>query len=240
MSSNSRRWANSGGLLLGSLLCCVLCGCQDGPMYALKTVNPYYVINEWRADEAIGVSDHVRRKQLAKLAETIHTLPAERQTFWAGQLTAMLENDPSPEMRRLAVRAARKLDSASALPMIEKGLDDESMKVRMEACRSLGSRSGEEEARLLAATVGTESNVDVKQAAIKALGNHKSQIAVDSLQIALSDRNPATRSLAVDSLRGSTGKNYGDDPKVWIAALEGKQVVEESPVRFADRVRSFF
>jgi hypothetical protein len=55
----------------------------------------------------------------------------------------------------------------------------------------------------------------------------------------LNDRNPATRELAVDSLRGATGKNYGDDPQVWIAALDGTPT-EEAPVRLADRVRDLF
>ncbi len=208
-------------------------------MYALKSVNPYFVMREWRNDEALGVSDHERRRQLSKLADTIHQLPRERQTFWAGHLAAMMDNDTSPEMRRLAVRAARNLDSEIAIPIIEKGLDDDSIKVQMEACRVLGGRTGDDAARLLAATVGTVTDEDVKQAAVVALANHQNQIAIDSLRFVLADRNPATRSLAVKSLRGATGKNYGDDPDVWVAALEGKPT-EQIPPRFAERVRSLF
>ena len=100
-------------------------------------------------------------------------------------------------------------------------------------------RDGDEEARLLAATAGSETNDDVKHAALAALGNHQNSISVDSLKIALNDRNPATRNLAVESLRGATGKNYGDDPQVWIAALDGKPT-EEVEIRFADRIRSIF
>jgi HEAT repeat protein len=92
---------------------------------------------------------------------------------------------------------------------------------------------------MLAATVGTETSQDVKHAALAALANHKSKIAINSLKIALSDRNPATRDLAVQSLKGATNKNYGEDPKVWIAALEGKPT-EEVPTRLAERVRDFF
>ncbi len=222
-----------------ALLSSLLSGCQDGPLYALKAANPYYVLREWRADEALGVTDHERRKQLTKLGDSIHTLPAQRQVFWSGQLIAMIENDGSPEMRRLAVRAARGLADPQAIPIIEKGLDDSSFKVRMEACRVLGVREGDEAARLLASTVGSETNNDVKHAAVQALANHQSPIAVDSLRLVLDDRNPATRALAVESLRGCTGKNYGDDPDVWIAALDGKPA-EEVPPRFAERLRSMF
>lgn len=214
-------------------------GCQDGPLYAMKAANPFYTMREWKRDEELGVTDHERRKQLTKLAETIDELPVERQQFWAGHLQNMLEHDESPEMRRLVVRAAGRLDDPVALSMIETGLDDSSTKVRMEACRSLGMKSGDESTRLLAATIGSETSDDVKHAAIAALSNHKSPIAVDSLRIALADRNPATRGLAVESLRGATGKNYGDNPDVWIAALDGTPT-EEVPVRFADRIRSVF
>lgn len=240
MSSTSPHFASLGSALkVTALLSCMLSGCQDGPLYALKAANPYYVLREWRADEELGVTDHERLKQLTRLGDTIQTLPPDRQVFWSGQLIAMIENDGSPEMRRLAVRAARGLEDTQAMPIIEKGLDDNSIKVRMEACRVLGLREGDEAARRLASTVGSDTSNDVKHAAVEALANHQNPIAVDSLRLVLADRNPATRTLAIESLRGATGKNYGDDPQVWIAALEGEPT-EEVPPRFAERVRSMF
>ena len=215
------------------------CGCQDGPLYALKVANPYFTMREWKRDEELGVTDDQRRQELAKLADTIDSLPADRQKFWAGHLEQMLEHDESPEMRRLVVQAAGRLEDPAAIRLIEKGLDDASVKVRMEACRSLSKKSGEEATRLLVATIGTDTNQDVKHSAMVALSQHKNQIAVDSLRLALSDRNPATRELAMESLRSATGKNYGDDPEIWIAALDGKPT-EEAPIRFADRVRDLF
>jgi hypothetical protein len=226
-------------VLAAAMACFAISGCQDGPLYALKVANPYYSMREWKRDEAIGVTDHERRKQLTLLSETIDQLPASKQKFWAVHLEKMIANDDSPEMRRLAVRAAGRLKDPSAMSMIDTGLDDDSVKVRMEACNALGRRSGEEAARMLAATVGTETSEDVKHAALTALANHKNEIAVESLKIALSDRNPATRDLAVRSLKGATGKDYGDDPEVWIAALDGKPT-KEVPTRFAERVRSIF
>lgn len=208
-------------------------------MYALKAANPYYVIREWREDEKLGVSDHERRKQLAKLGDTMSSLPPQRQSFWATHLAAILKNDTSPEMRRLAVRAATGISGEESMEIIEQGLDDGSTKVRMEACRALGKRQDEEAARLLASTYGTETNQDVKHAAIAALANHRTPMAVDSLRLALEDRNPAARTLAVESLRTATGKNYGDDPEVWIAALDGEPA-EQAPTRWADRLRSLF
>ncbi|MFG0261748.1 MAG: HEAT repeat domain-containing protein [Novipirellula sp. JB048] len=199
---------------------CSLSGCQDGPLYALKTVNPWFVMKEWRDDEVYGVTDHERRKQLTQLAKSIGYYPPDRQEYWADHLQQILENDDSAEMRRIAVLASGKIKSSRRLALIEQGLDDDSVKVRMEACRALGRVDDEQAARLLAAMVGKESNRDVRHAAIESLAQHDNAVAVNSLRLALSDRNPATQDLTLQSLRRVTGKDFGNDPEIWVAELE--------------------
>lgn len=226
-------------LLSAALSTCALCGCQDGPLYALKNVNPYFTMREWRDDEKLGVTDHERRTQLTNLGSQIGGMPTNRQKFWSTHLDKLIDNDASPEMRRLAVRAAGNMKIDEALRLVEKGLDDDSIKVRMEGCRALGKRREEAAARLLASTAGTEADEDVRQAALEAIGNHQGKLAVDALRIALSDQNPATRDLAVQSLKRVTGKNYGDQPDVWLAALEGKPV-KEQPTRIGQAILNRF
>jgi hypothetical protein len=215
----------------------LITGCHDGPMYGIKAANPFYSYKQWKADEAYGPTDHVRRQELTKLAGMMETLPPERQTYWFNHLRGVMENDESPEMRRLAVLAAGKCSVAQSSELISEGLKDESLKVRLTACEMLGDRKDEESTRLLAEVAGSTSDTDVRNAAYAALGKHQSKIAVDALKLALDDRDPATRSLAVASLRGSTGKNYGDDPQSWIAALDGQDVPEQ-PVQLAERVKN--
>lgn len=223
---------------LGATLVMILItGCQDGPMYAVKAANPFYSLKQWKADEAYGPTDHVRRQELTKLVNMIDTLPPERQTYWFSHLRGVMENDESPEMRRLAVLAAGKSSVPQSFELISQGLKDESLKVRLTACEMLGNRKDEESTRVLAEIAGSTSDQDVRNAAYAALGKHQNKIAVDALRLALDVRDPATRSLAVASLRGSTGKNYGDDPQSWIAALDGQDVPEQ-PTQLAERVRN--
>lgn len=247
---------NSAICRLAVLLCIAaiigpLSGCHDGPMYALKAANPYYAMGDWKRDKERGVTDYQRREELMTLAETIGTMPSERQQVWTEHLTAMLENDLNPEMRRLAIQTAGNMNAVPTIALIEKGLDDDSFKVRMEACRALASEAtlasdqSTDAARMLAATVGTETNDDVRRAAISALANHKSPIAIDSLKTALRDRNPATQTLVIASLRGVTGENHGDDPQTWIAALDSKPTGPASPIgeattKIADRANDLF
>ncbi len=216
-----------------------LVGCQDGPMYALKHANPYFVLKEWREDAALGITDHERRRQLQSLAGSIGKLPAERQQYWNTHLEQLVEHDPSSEMRRIAVQAAGNMTAGAGIAIIEQGLDDDIAKVRMEACRALSKRRDEPASRMLAAVIGSETNQDVKHAAMDALSNHHNAVATDSLRLALQDRNPATRKLAIQSLRGATGKDYGNDPQVWIAALDGEPV-EQRPPGLTDRLRNLF
>ncbi|TWT73002.1 HEAT repeat domain-containing protein [Allorhodopirellula solitaria] len=201
-------------------------GCKDGPMYALKTVNPYFTMRQWARDEEIGVTDHQRRTELQSLVKTMPNLPPERQEYWSKHLEQIFANDESAEMRRLAVVAAGKSSDPAVLSLIESGLEDDVIKVRMEACRALGNRREDEATILLAETIGKSQNKDVRHAAITALAEHPGQVATNSLKLALEDRDPATQSLVISALRENTGKDFGDDPEVWIAGLEGKDVDE--------------
>jgi hypothetical protein len=217
-------------LVCAVLLCLsVTSGCHDGPLYALKHVNPYFTMKEWRQDDQRGVTDHERRNQLLKLVDSIDSMPSNRQNYWSGHLNQMIEMDPSPEMRRLAVSAAGNLATSGALGLIEKGLKDDSIKVRMEACRALGNRREAQAANLLASTYGSETEIDVQHAALTALANHKGQIPLNSLRIALNDRNPATQRLAMSSLRGVTGNDFGNSPQSWLKAIGGSGSSPTSP-----------
>ena len=241
VSSDFRAFTVRLPLMLGiAMSACLLTGCHDGPLYALKVVNPYYAVSDWKKDSERGVTDHQRRQELTTLADSIATMPENRQQIWVSHLDALLENDESPEMRRLAVLTAGNLTAVPSISLIEKGLDDESVKVRMEACRALASASvlqsdqSTDAVRMLASTIGTETNDDVRRAAIAALSSQNSPVAINALKVALQDRNPATQTLVVDALRGATGQNHGDDPQAWIAALNGTPT-EEAETKIADR-----
>ncbi len=220
-----------------AMLLLIVSGCHDGPLYGMKVVNPYYSQKQWKEDEKYGMTDHTRRKEMGKLVTSMPRLPKARQAYWLKNLELIMEKDQSPEMRRIAVMAAGQLNDATADEIVRKGLKDESVKVRMACCETLANRRDAEATRMLAETAGSTTDQDVRKAALAALGKHKGPVAVDALKIALEDRDPSTRSLAMGSLRKTTGKNYGDDPQVWIAALDGKPA-KEKPLRFAERLDS--
>jgi hypothetical protein len=227
------------GILAAAMLLAGVTGCHDGPLYGLKVANPFYSMHQWKQDEDIGPTDHQRLKEMRRLVAVMPSLPEDRQAAWFTHLRGIMDHDSSPEMRRLAVIAAGNTQLSGSSELIGRGLKDDSLKVRLAACHVLGERGDEASARVLAETAGSTSDADVRNAALAALGQHSGKIAVDALKLALDTRDPATRDLAIASLRGATGKDYGDDPEVWIAALDGKDVPEKQ-TQIADRLRELW
>ena len=217
------------------ILLCVTCGgCHDGPLYNLKHVKSLLRDEGVEERSKTWVTDFERRKELIALGKKIDSMSPKDQSFWAGHLEGIINTDPSAEMRQLAVLAVSRANVPNALDLIEKGLDDQSLKVRMTSCKVLGRRNEPRAAQMLASTVGTTTDLDVKNSAIAALGKHKGAVPIDSLRIVLEEQDPATVDLAIASLRGVTGKDLGSDPQRWIAALDQDvSPQQEGAIRYA-------
>ncbi|WP_417739595.1 HEAT repeat domain-containing protein [Rosistilla oblonga] len=218
--------------------CALLAGCHDGPLFALKTINPVYR-SQWADDEKLGPTDAQRHEELQRLVASMPSLSDADQEYWLAHIEALLENDKNPEMRTLAIRALAGCRSQRVLDLCEKQLTDESIKVRMAVCDVLAVRDEARSTELLGTTIGSESNEDVKMAAIAAVGKHQSPEAAQALKASLKSRNPAVRAAAVESLAQCTGKELGEDPQVWVAYLEGK-AVDEQKKSFTRQMRDLF
>ena len=195
-------------------------GCHDGPMFALKQANPFYSMGQWKADQRLGPTDAKRAAELRKLVASIGSMSPEDQQTWVDQMAKIMEYDQSPYMRELAVRAAARANSPNAIAVIETGLDDDEFKIRMVAADSLAKRPEPKAVELLAKTVSSESNKDVRLAAIKSLGTHQGQQATDALKLALEEPDLAYRYATIASLRSVTGKDAGNEPAAWVAMLD--------------------
>lgn len=227
--------AAAGTLLLAA-------GCHDGPMYAIKQVNPFFT-SQWAAQEKLGTTDHKRAETLRQLVDDMPSMEASEQKRWVPHLQQLLEFDESPHMRALAVQAAARAEGTASLEVVRLGLDDDDSKVRMTAARALGERSEPEAMRMLVGTVNSEANKDVRLAAIKSLGNHQGVPVKDALKLALQEPDLAYRHASIASLRQITGQDAGDNAEAWIAMLEhgpSEGEVEESPSSWGARLKSFF
>ncbi|MEZ6090293.1 MAG: HEAT repeat domain-containing protein [Pirellulaceae bacterium] len=225
-------------LLAAILLFLFASGCHDGPLYALKTINPIYR-SQWADDEKLGPTDIQRREELERLVISMPQMSEEDQAYWLKHVEAILENDKNPEMRTLAIRVLAGCRSEQAIDLCEENLNDESIKVRLAICDVLAARDEARSTQLLGETIGSETNEDVQMAAIAAIGKHRSSEAAQTLKPTLRSRNPAVRVACMESLEQCTGKELGDDPKVWVAYLDGQQVEEERKKPRSSHARPF-
>lgn len=236
--------AVASGLVASGLAVFLSGGCHDGPLYAMKKVNPYFSMNEWVEDEKLGITDAQRADELTKVVKSIGRWSDQEQRQWLVEMDRILQYDQSPHMRGLAVQAGANSTVSESTELLSKGIKDDDFKVRMVAAKALGRRPNDPEAtRILAEAVNTEANKDVRLAAIKSLGAHSGPQATDALKAAVQDNDLAFQHSAVVALRSVTGKDLGDEPDAWVAYLEKPQTSDAEETQqesWTERLRNFF
>ena len=203
-------------------------GCADGPMFALKKMNPYYT-RQWAKDTALGPTYHDRLQELRLLNEQIATMPPAEQQQWVTQVDAILEHDPSPEMRRTAVLILASVPDARSFELLQRASKDDSEKVRMAVCTSAAKFPSEDAVGLLQNLLQTDKDTGVKSTAIASLGQFKGPQAQGVLAEILQERSPAMQYAATQALAKSTGMHYGGDVSKWKSYLAGELVADDAP-----------
>ena len=84
----------------------------------------------------------------------------------------------------------------------------------------------------LRAVMENDDKLDVRLAAIDALGRLPSTETVSALAIALNDRDPAVQYAAVESMKAVSGQDLGNDVAVWreyAASEQGQATIASKP-----------
>ncbi len=212
----------------------VVSGCADGPMFALKQMNPYYR-RQWAKDSELGPTYHERLDEMRLLSKQIASMGPDEQRQWVEHIDAILEHDPSPEMRREAVLALTDVEPSLSLQLLQRASKDESTKVRMAVCAAIGKQDADQAIPILQPLLQDTDKEGVQISAIRALGNFQGPQTEGLLAAALQEKSPATQLAATEALAQSTGKSFGGNVPKWKSYLAGEAVEEEVP-SIADKV----
>ena len=216
------------GMLLAS-------GCADGFVPEARSLNPY-VRKQWEEDEKRGPTYYKRMDELRQVrAQAGQMLDAEKQRL-ASEIIDVLGIEKSPVMRAELVKTLAFLPGPATLVALEASSTDNDPEVRAAACQALAGQSGPEAVRLLAQLSG-DQNLDVRLEAARALGRHKSPEAAQALALSLEENDPAIQRVAMESLKTSTGKDYGMSVKTWREYLDGGNPRPPDPPSWAERLR---
>lgn len=188
----------------------------------------------------MGPTFHQQMAELRDLRESAPSLGPDEQERTAAQMTELIRNDDNPLIRAGCVRVLGELATASAVPGIQAATVDSDSQVRIASCEALGRRGDVDSSQTLARLFSDDADVDVRLAAVAALGQCQAQPAVDALTLALDDSNPAIQNRAVQSLKTTTGQSLGDNVAVWRAHLYGEPSPEQPAASLAERIQGFF
>jgi HEAT repeat protein len=92
----------------------------------------------------------------------------------------------------------------------------------------------------LGRTLASDTDLDVRMAAARALGTFNDRAAIESLGVALDDPDPALQYCAIQSLRTATGRDYGGDVAAWRQAAQGIEPTNFERPSFAQRWLSWY
>ena len=192
-----------------------------------------------KEEPAVKVKTSAERiKILRELAKNAPKMSPSEQQRAAEEIADALRfgHEDDILVRAQMLRTIANFPTPAADKILTGGLQDPDRDVRVACCEAWGQRGGDEAVRLMAQTLGSDTDVDVRLAAARSLGQLKDPKGVQALGAALDDLNPAIQYRAIESLRKISGKSYSDI-KDWRQFAQGRPPEEPS---LAARLKSWF
>ncbi len=140
---------------------------------------------------------------------------AQQQEAFTADLAKRMQQETNCTVRLAIISTLTKFNTASANAVLYAGLKDPEADVRVACCEAWGKRPGPDSTRILSETLSSDTDHDVRMAAVKALGSAGDKQAVKALGLALEDPDPSMQYVAVASMKSVTGQNLGTDVNAW-------------------------
>jgi len=222
--------------LVGALILTSV-GCAEGPMWRLGRYNPW-VVKKWEAENEYALSLDAKRTTIRSLGRSASRLDRLDSEQSVARLSEILREDDLPLARIEAARALGQCRHDRAVAALVGGLQDEEKEVRIAVCTALAETGSEKAISPLATSLGSETEASVRLAAARGLGEFRNPAAVQALVTVLDDRSPALQYRAIESLRKSSGEDFGGDVDQWRAFARGDVPASAPQSRFARMLTS--
>ncbi len=200
-------------LLISGLSVAVITGCAEGPLWKTGYYAPW-ANRQWSEEEAIAQTWFSKKSEMISRVDKAVESGAG-QAELVTELATTIRNDNIQLARIEALRQIARLDGAEATRTLESATLDPSPEVRKVAVEGIGYRQDAASVSILNQILRSETNRDVRMAAIRALGQFSGNDAIVGLQSVLVDSDPAIQVLAMDSLASATGADLGKNVVAW-------------------------
>jgi len=179
-----------------------------------------------------------RKADLKKLAKLASSVDAAEQKRLSGALIGALAVEDDPGIRAEIVRTLGAYPTGEAAEAVRLALSDSDPDVKIAACQACVERRDSETVMGLSAALRSDTNLDVRLAAARALGDIGDQAALGALGGALDDGNPALRYRATVALGQVTGADLGSDVAGWRQYVQARQPDPRPAASLAERPRN--
>lgn len=207
------------------LMAVVSVGCSSWPFLAKKRTTV--------------ITPGMRIATVREMAAQASDLDTSEQTRLTQQLATQIQNEPDPLVRQAIQETIAEYETPLAQNVLLAGLQDNETDVRLACCRKLAGRSELVVVNSLRQVIEKDENLDVRLAAVEALGKIPSTESVSALAVALKDRDPALQYAGVQSLKAISGQDLGNDVKAWQQYAEGNQPRISSGTSVAERFKQY-
>ena len=182
---------------------------------------------------------HERISQLREQRKRADQMSPEAVERLAAELAPQCGEEEDPMIRVEMVLTLGALNCSVARQALLSAGQDPDDRVRIAACKAWAGIDDESASSELARILSSDMDQDVRLAAAKALGQSGGPHALAALGQALEDRDPAMQYVAMESLKQTSGEDYGRDVRLWKQYVQGETPVREEK-SIAQRVREFF
>jgi hypothetical protein len=189
-------------------------GCAEGPFWRAGKMTPW-AQKQWAAEEQIADSLFARKRKMTESVDAAIGGPLEDQQRVAQELAEVLYRDHVLLLRIHSVKLLGQLDCPAAVKALVDASQDHTSDIRIEAIKAWGNLPPDTAIPHLQQMIGSDTDIDVRLAATRTLGNFSGQKAVSAIALALDDRNPALQLRAAESLGRVTGEQFGRDISAW-------------------------
>lgn len=170
-----------------------------------------------------------RMEELREQAELGSSRTADQRAQFAAQCAQALAQENDPLVRSEMVRAIGTHGCPAAAQALRQAMLDPDPDVRAACCQAWGNHGGVEAVQMLSSMVTGDENLDVRMAAVKALGATGESSAIQALRPALESDDPAMQVTAVASMKEVSGRDFGNDVNAWREYAAGREPQVESP-----------
>ena len=194
-----------------------------GPLRALAALTAGLVLTTtmgcslWpvNRDKTSIITPSMRMASIREFGPKARDADSAEQNRICQQLAQQIQTEPDPIVRRTIQETIAEFDTPLANAVVLAGLNDDDRDVRVTCCRLLATQNNPAAVGPLSQIVATDTDLDVRLAAVDALGEMKTPGAVQGLAAALKDRDPALQFAGVEGMKKVSGEDLGNDVEAW-------------------------